>query len=256
MDAWNPNQYELFKNERSQPGRDLVALVRPTPGGRAIDLGCGAGELTELLHQHTQAGETLGIDTSQRMLDAARQRTSAGLRFEQANILELPAEPRWDVIFSNAALQWLPDHPALLAFLTERLRPGGQLAIQVPTMEDHPAHVVAKEVARQARFASALQGFEHQLDVPTANDYAHLLYALGYSEQNVRLQIYPHLLPGPEAAIEWIKGTLLTAYQNRLDADTYDDYLAEYSERLLSQLPNTRPYFYPYQRILLWGRLA
>jgi trans-aconitate 2-methyltransferase len=67
------------------------------------------------------------------------------------------------------------------------------------------------------------------------------------------LQIYPHALPGPEAAVEWNKGTLLTAYQDRLDAHLYDDFVAEYARRLLAQLPATRPCFYPYKRILVWG---
>lgn len=254
MDTWNPDQYELFKQERSQPGRDLIALIRPRRGQRVIDLGCGTGELTELLHRHCQAAETLGIDRSERMLEAAQLRAGHYLRFEQRDILGLPDEPIYDVIYSNAALQWLPDHEALFAALTRRLVAGGQLAVQVPTMEHHPAHVVAKEVAREPRFAAALNGYLHDLDVLSAEQYATILWRLGYLQQDVRLQIYPHVLPGPEAAIDWIKGTLLTAYQERLSAEMYEEFLAEYSRRLLAQLPSSRPYFYPYQRILIWGQ--
>ena len=254
MDTWNPSQYDLFKKERSQPGRDLIALLEPSPGGRALDLGCGTGELTSQLHRHLQTAETLGIDRSARMLHTAQQHVAPGLRFELGDILNLPSEPKYDVIFSNAALHWLPEHPALFEFLTSRLAPQGQLAVQVPTMESHPVHRVAKEVAREPRFAAALKGFVHQLDLPSAEVYAEMLWRLGYSRQNVRLQIYAHVLPGPESAVEWIKGTLLTAYQEKLDAATFAEFLAEYSQRLLAKLPAERPCFFPYQRILIWGR--
>ncbi len=170
--------------------------------------------------------------------------------------VKLPAEPKYDVIFSNAALQWLPDHPSLLKFVTSRLAPNGQLAVQVPTMEGHPVHRVAKDVAREPRFAAALQGYVHTLDLPSAEQYAEMLWRLGFVRQNVRLQIYAHILPGPEAAIEWIKGTLLTTYQEKLDATTFAEFLAEYSRRLLASLPAERPCFFPYQRILMWGRLV
>lgn len=255
MDPWNPRQYELFKAERSQPGRDLIALVRPRPGQRIIDLGCGTGELTAQLQQHCPASDLLGIDSSARMLIAAQKRSGAGLRFEVGDILALPLEPKYDVIFSNAALQWLPDHPALLAFLTERLPPGGQLAVQVPAMQNHPSHRVAAEVAREPRFARQLNGFVHAVLVPTPAEYAKILFELGYVEQNVRLQIYPHVLASPEGVIDWAKGTLLTAYEQRLDAETFGDFVAEYRRRLLDCIPATSPHFYPFQRILLWGQL-
>jgi len=254
MDTWNPAQYDLFKHERSQPGRDLIALVEPCPGGRVLDLGCGTGELTRQLHAHSRAAETLGLDRSARMLHAAQQQTAAGLRFELGDILALPDEPQWDVIFSNAALQWLPDHPTLFARLAQRLNPGGQLAVQVPTMEQHAVHRVAKDVARLPRFAAALDGFMHRLDLPSADAYAELYWRLGFDRPNVRLQIYPHVLPGPEDAVEWIKGTLLTAYENRLDRATFAEFLDEYRRRLLAELPQERPCFFPYQRILMWGR--
>jgi trans-aconitate 2-methyltransferase len=188
------------------------------------------------------------------MLHTAQPHAGRGLRFELGDMLKLPAEPKYDVIFSNAALHWLSDHPALFDFLTARLAPHGQLAVQVPTMEAHPVHSVAKEVAREPRFAAALQGCVHNLDLPSAEQYAEMLWRLGFARQNVRLQIYAHILPGPEAAIEWIKGTLLTTYQEKLDAATFDEFLAEYSQRLLARLPTERPCFFPYKRILIWGR--
>ena len=77
---------------------------------------------------------------------------------------------------------------------------------------------------------------------------------VGFEEQHVRLQIYPHVLPGPESVVEWVSGTFLTAYRSRLDADSYAAFLEEYGRRLIAALGPARPYFYTYPRVLIWGR--
>src|SRR6185436_2630784 len=116
-DAWDPLQYDRFRDERRAPFLDLLALVRPCAGLRAVDLGCGTGELTRILHERTGAAETLGVDRSRAMLEKSAAAAGGGLRFECAD-LRVPLAPgRWDLIFSNAALHWLPDHQALFADL-------------------------------------------------------------------------------------------------------------------------------------------
>src|SRR5438270_8854867 len=145
-DQWNPEQYDRFRDERSQPFFDLMALVEARPAMRVVDLGCGAGELTQLLHQTLKAGETLGLDSSAAMLAKSQALAGNGLRFEQRDIGEFAAEGEFDLVFSNAALHWLPCHESLLARLTAALKAGGQLAVQVPANNDHPTHVVAAEL--------------------------------------------------------------------------------------------------------------
>src|SRR4051812_32616510 len=146
-DKWNPAQYERFRDERSQPFFDLMALVEARPAMRVVDLGCGTGELTRLLHQTLRASETLGLDSSAAMLAKSQAFASDGLRFAQQDIDEFAAEGEFDLVFSNAALHWLQDHEALLTQLTKALKPSGQLAVQVPANDDHPTHVVAAELA-------------------------------------------------------------------------------------------------------------
>src|SRR5512140_1523706 len=110
---WRPEQYEKFRDERSAPFFDLLALVEPCPGGRVLDLGCGTGELTRALHARAQASETMGIDSSETMLVKSAAFAGEGLRFNQADIETFsPVEP-FDVVFSNAALQWVNGHEAL-----------------------------------------------------------------------------------------------------------------------------------------------
>src|SRR5690242_13183155 len=112
---WDPGQYERFKNERSRPFFDLLALVQPAPGGQAVDLGCGTGELTRELHRHLAASDTLGLDSSAEMLTRSAAFAGEGLTFQRGDIAAFADDTRWDVVFSNAALHWIPDHPALFA---------------------------------------------------------------------------------------------------------------------------------------------
>jgi trans-aconitate 2-methyltransferase len=255
-DTWDPAQYERFGDERSAPFFDLLALVEPCPGGQVVDLGCGTGELTRVLHERTGARETLGIDSSEAMLARSASHAGDGLRFELGDIAGwAPAEPL-DVVFSNAALHWVDDHPALFARLTSALAPGGQLAVQMPANHDHPSHLVAERVAGKAPFREALGGHVRRSPVLGPERYAELLHRLGYGSQHVRLQVYLHVLPEAEAVVEWVKGTLLTDYRRRLPERLYDEFLARYRALLVAELPDERPFPYPFKRILLWGRLS
>ena len=254
QDAWSPTQYERFRDERSQPFYDLLALVQPRPGMRVVDLGCGTGELTVELHRRLQARETLGVDSSAAMLAKSAAFAGNGVRFEHGDIAAFAASPPFDLVFSNAALHWLPDHAALLQRLTEAVAADGQLAVQVPANHDHPSHTVAHAVAHEAPFCDALGGYVRGKPVLEPAEYALLLHRLGYREQHVRLQVYGHRLASRTDVIEWVKGTLLTDYQRRLPAELWPQYLERYREQLLPQLEDARPYFYPFKRILFWGR--
>lgn len=253
-DTWNPDRYEQFRDERSRPFYDLLALVEPIPGGRAIDLGCGTGELTRELHRRAQAAETIGIDNSPAMLDRATPFAGAGLRFEARDIAALADGERFDLIFSNAALQWTPDHPRLVPWLAGHLNPGGQLAIQLPSMEGHPQHQIAAQVAGQAPFRDQLGGFAHHLEVLPPERYSEILFALGFVRQNVRLQMYPHRLADVDAAVDWARGTLLTSYQRRLSPEQFEAYVAEYRRQLKAAWGDPQPCLLVYQRLLIWGR--
>jgi len=251
-DAWNPNQYEHFKDERSQPFYDLLALCKPVPGGRVVDLGCGTGELTRVLHREIGAAETLGVDSSEAMLAKSVSFSGDGLRFARGDIASFP-ERGWNLVFSNAAIHWVDDHPTLFRNFSQMLKDGGQLAIQMPANHDHPSHIVAAEVAQEEPFRSALKGYVRHSPVLPPERYAELLDTLGFSEQHVRLQVYPHHLESRDGVVEWVKGTTLTDYQKRL-GPLYDEFVDRYRAKLLPMLDIRMPYFFPFKRILLWGR--
>ena len=251
---WDPNQYHRFRDERAQPFHDLLALCEPLPGGRALDLGCGTGELTRLMHERLALAETVGLDASETMLAEAQAQAGEGLRFEQGDIPAFADSAGYDLVFSNAALQWVDDHQTLIPRLAALVRPGGQLAFQVPANHDHISHVLAHELAAEEPFASALGGYVRTVPVMPPEWYAAELDRLGFAPQRTRLEVYGHHLDGPEGVIEWVKGTLLTDYRRRLPAGLYDDYLARYGGRLLRRLDGGSPYFYPFKRILAWAR--
>jgi trans-aconitate 2-methyltransferase len=265
-DTWNPDQYARFRDERSRPFYELMALVQPPAAGatmRVIDLGCGTGELTQVLHKHLAAGgarvETVGLDSSPSMLEKAGPLVGAGLRFVQEDIPTFAArlaagdEGPFDLIFSNAALQWVGEHPTLVTNLGKGLASGGQLAVQVPANGDHSSHLTAAEIAREEPFSTALGGHVRIFPILAPEEYATLLDKLGFAEQEVRLQVFGHHLGGREDVIEWVKGTLLTDYQKRLSAELWEEFLTRYRERLLPRLEDTRPYFYAFKRTLFWG---
>jgi trans-aconitate 2-methyltransferase len=255
-DTWNPAQYDKFQREREQPFFDLLAMVRPAPQLRAVDLGCGTGRLTRLMHQRLMAAETLGIDRSSNMLEVqAAEPTAAGLRFEVGTIESFPgSRGRFDLIVSNAAFHWVSDHGALLRRLAGALNPGGQLAFQVPASHDQPSHTVADELTTIEPYRSALGGWRREQPVLLPEQYARRLFELGFESQHVRLAVYPHVLAGPDAVIEWMKGTLLTEYERHLPAELFPQFVTDYRSRLLARLEDRTPLFFPFKRILCWGR--
>jgi trans-aconitate 2-methyltransferase len=255
--GWDPSQYDRFRDERRQPFHDLLALVRPVAGGRVVDLGCGTGELTRILHGAVGAGDTLGVDSSSAMLAATPALEGDGLHFSLGDISTWEGDG-YDLVFANASLQWVADHDRLLARLTKALSSGGQLAFQVPANGDHPAHRAIWPVAAEEPFAGALAGRlppDHTTNVLPPERYAVLLHQLGFADQHVRLQVYGHLLASTAEVVEWVKGTALTPWQALLDPALYDQFVARYRQVLIAQLGESRPYFYPFKRILAWGRL-
>jgi trans-aconitate 2-methyltransferase len=244
---WDPSQYERFKDERAQPFRDLASLIERRPRMRIVDLGCGTGELTRELHHQLAAEETVGVDSSETMLLKSASFGSEVLRFQRGEIEAFVADRPFDLIFSNAALHWIPDHEHLFAKLVALLSPHGQLAVQMPANHDHPSHRIAAELAPSF-------GLEpRSVSVLPPERYAALLHRLGFTRQHVRLQVYGHVLPSTADVVEWTKGSTLTPYRDALPAGQYEEFLARYTERVVTELGKVSPYFYTFKRVLLWG---
>jgi trans-aconitate 2-methyltransferase len=253
-DRWDVAQYHRFRKERRQPWEDLVTLVEARPDMRVVDLGCGSGELTRELAERFDAKSVLGIDSSAAMLEQAGADTR--VTFELGDVATHPIGHDLDLVFSSAALHWLPDHAALFERMRRALGPAGQLAVQMPANFEQPTHTTAIEIAGEAPFADVLGQRRSGAAIESPETYALLLHRLGFRRQLVRQQIYLHLLPSKTEVVEWVKGSVLTWYRARLGEELFAAFLARYSERLLAQLPDERPYPLTYRRMLLWGSLA
>ena len=248
--TWNPEQYQKFTKERDEPFYDLLKLIVPKKDMSVVDLGCGTGRLTQILHNTLKAKKTLGIDSSQTMLQESSNIKEPGLSFELRNIDEFHSSEKFDLIFSNAALQWLPDHHQLLKKLSEFLKPEGQIAIQVPANFDYPTHKIAQKLAEESPFVEIIQN-QRPLSVLKIEEYAVLLNELGFKHQNVKCQVYGHTLESTESVVEWVKGSLLSFYREKLSSALYNQFLAEYRNRILTHFGNKSPFFMPFKRILI-----
>jgi trans-aconitate 2-methyltransferase len=254
---WNPAQYARFRQERSKPFWDLASLIERRPGMRITDLGCGPGDLTFELHTALRAAETIGVDSSEAMFAETKRHAAAGLSFVQADLRAFAAQPEnqqaFDLVLSNATLQWVPEQAQVIESLTGLLKPDGQLAFQVPSNQDHASHVTAQEVIQESPFREAVGGHVRVFSNLSLEAYAILLDRLGYARQQVRMQVYVHHLASREDVVEWVRGSFLTDYQKRMPAALFEEFLERYRARLMSRLDDTRPYVYPFKRILVWG---
>jgi trans-aconitate 2-methyltransferase len=258
-DAWDPAVYDRFKEERAAPFRDLLALIEPVPGGRAVDLGCGTGDLTAELVAATGITSCTGIDNSPTMLArAAAHARPPSLAFVEGDLGAWAEPGACDLVVANASLQWVPDHPAVLRRWVGSLKPGGQLAVQVPYNHEHASHRAATAVSFMEQFLPLFPAGPPPDPVAVnclaPERYALLLNELGLEDVHVRMQVYLHRLEGVEDLVDWAQGTTLTRFRRVLDDEAFEDFVYWYRERLLETEGQRRPYWYPFKRILLWGR--
>jgi trans-aconitate 2-methyltransferase len=249
---WDPKQYHKFQAERSAPFFDLLALVDIRPDLKVVDLGCGTGELTRQLADALPNSAVTGLDSSSQMLDAARAASysSANLRFEQGDQAQLTGS--WDLIFSNAALQWSENQMELITSLYARLAPGGQIAVQVPSNHNHISHQLYRETAGEGPFQSVLKGFQRYAPVLSIDEYARIFFECGAENIVVFEKVYPHVLEDSDAVVEWISGTALVPYFERL-GDDREEFVEALRTKMRAALPET-PVFYPFRRTLFSAR--
>jgi trans-aconitate 2-methyltransferase len=253
---WDPEQYRRFADERAQPFHDLLDRLGSGPFDRAVDLGCGPGELTASAAERLSVGQITGLDNSPTMLASASAHASERVAFAEADIATWTSDGDYDLVLAAASLQWVPDHRTVLARWVAALAPGGRIAVQVPANSHSPTHVVAARVAQREPHRSAFGPSGPPPDPVASNvlrpdEYARILHDLGCVDIDVDLHVYPHVLPTTRHAVEWVKGTTLTRFRSALSAAEYDALLAEYEHELIAEMGDHEPCFFPFSRILL-----
>ncbi|WP_454832634.1 trans-aconitate 2-methyltransferase [Pseudoxanthomonas wuyuanensis] len=232
--TWSAAQYTRFEDERTRPVVDLVAAIARDDARTAIDLGCGPGNSTEALAARYPAAVVRGLDSSDDMIRAARERLP-DIAFEVADIARWRATAPMDVILANASLQWLPDHAVLYPRLVAQLAAGGCLAVQTPDNLAEPAHRIARNVAMQEPWSGKLAHVAHP-DRHDAAWYYALLKPL-CARVDVWRTTYFHPLPDHDAIVEWFKGSALRPYLAPLDVEERQAFLAAYRKGIAAAYP-------------------
>jgi trans-aconitate 2-methyltransferase len=233
---WNPELYRRFEDERTRPARELLARVELTNAARVYDLGCGPGNSTELLLERFPTAQVIGTDNSETMLESARQRLPA-CRFELSDIAQWQPADAPDLIYANAALQWVADHETLVPRLFKLLAPGGVLAIQMPDNRDEPTHHLMREVATLDPWASSIgNAAAIRTKILALNAYYDLL-AADAAEVDVWRTAYQHPMDTPAAIVEWVRSTGLRPFIDPLSPAYRDGFLAEYERRIARAYP-------------------
>jgi trans-aconitate 2-methyltransferase len=247
MPSWNADQYLKFEEERTQPCRDLAARLPVESVRSIVDLGCGPGNSTRILAEKWPNARITGVDNSASMIDVAR-REQPEHQWVVSDITQWSADERehFDAVFSNAALQWVPDHATLYPRLFARVAPGGSIAVQIPSDFNSLPHRLMREVAspdlKVKEWHAHSPGFYYDLLAPLS----------------ARVELweteYQHVLPNADAIVEWYKGTGLRPFLEALTTDSdRTQFLAEYLKRIRAAYP-LRPdgkVLFPFRRLFV-----
>lgn len=215
MSEWNSEQYLKFKSQRTQPAVDLAKRITAGQPKNVLDIGCGPGNSTSVLKERFPNAEILGVDSSANMIEKAKE-SYPDLDFRICDVVsELDKLDTYDVIFSNACLQWIPNHREFIPRVFKKLNKNGVLAVQIPMNGEEPLFKVIGEVVSEPRWKFSDMSIETN-EVLCPEEYFDILSALTESF-DVWETVYYHGMPSVQAMIEWVKGTRLRPYINALD---------------------------------------
>lgn len=258
---WSPAQYDLFADHRATPFFDLTSRIADDPTGpgprRIVDLGCGPGSLTRTLATRWPASEVVGLDSSAEMIDTATQQGDLppNLRFERGDIAQWAPGPHDDVVVTNAALQWVPEHRDLLPGWLRALPEGAWFALQVPGSSTNESHRILRTLAAEPRWAPTLAAvIRPEENVASAAGYLETMLGRGLSAVAWETT-YEHQLTGADPVLEWVRGTALRPLLAALDEVDAIAFEGEYALRLREAYPET-PFgtIYPFRRIFAVGQ--
>lgn len=252
--AWNPDQYLMFSGHRLRPALDLLLRIPDFPARHVADLGAGAGNVTKLLQERWPEADVTAVEGSAEMV--ATGRTAArGVSWVQADLGAWQAPKQFDVIYSNAALHWLPEHDKLFPRLIASVAPGGILAVQMPRNFEAPSHTLIAETALSGRWRGKL---EHLVTPPPVQgpSFYHGLLAPLSQTLDIWETEYLQVLQGENPVKEWTKGTWLMRYLDVLEAAEKVAFEAAYAERVAKAYPPTASgeTLFPFRRLFMIAR--
>ena len=217
MPSWDANLYLKFTGERTQPSIDLISRISLADPRRVIDLGCGPGNSTAILRQRWPAAEIVGLDNSREMIATASQ-AHPDWTWVESDIETWTTPVPFDLVFSNAALHWVPNHAELMPRLLSQVRPQGALAIQMPAHFRSPVHELMIEIASNPSWQANMGDAIHAIKVERPAFYYDLLNP-HVSKLDLWETEYIHVMSSPAAILEWIRGTGLRPFLEALPSE-------------------------------------
>jgi trans-aconitate 2-methyltransferase len=234
MNDWSPVTYLKFEDERTRPARDLLAHVRSDHVRKAVDVGCGPGNSTELLAVRYPEAEIIGIDNSPAMLEEARRRLP-DVRFEFMDAAIWTPDSRVDLVFANATYHWIPGHLEQLTRVLSSLSAGATLAVQMPDNTEEPTHQLMSEVALARPWRARLTGAVRS-PLPTARAYYEALKPAA-ARLDIWRTAYHHVLPSAAAIVDFVRATGLRRFLDPLEESERAEFLAMYTDRIAAAYP-------------------
>ena len=258
MHTWDPERYHRFADERGRPFVELLRRIEVAAPQAVVDLGCGTGNLTSLLAARWPDAHVLGLDSSPEMVHRAQQAPGIQARVQDISAWVRNPQPSpagIDVLVSNAALQWVPDHLDLLLPMTQRVAPGGRLAFSVPANFEEPSHTIRAELAAEPAYA------QHTATLPRlrthdAATYLRALHSLGCTVDAWETT-YLHVLHGPDPVFDWVSGTGARPTLQALPEGLRQRFETELKDRLRRAYPDDGyGVVLPFRRVFVVARTA
>jgi len=236
-DVWDPDAYLQWTHPRTRAVRDLLGSVHHADPRLIVDLGCGPGNNTELISDRWPDAYVLGIDSSPRMIEAARSRQRVGrLEFREGDLAEWEPGDTPDIVLASAVLQWVPDHLRLLPRLAGFLGAGGVLGFQLPGGVADSIMGVARELAATQPWRDKLRDAWDSATVHSPIGYLSVLADAGL-EADAWETHYWFPLAGEGSLTEYAAGSVLRPALARLSPDDADRFLAQYAGRQRAEQP-------------------
>lgn len=252
---WDPEKYNQFKSIRYQPFFDLAALISADGLENAVDIGCGTGEQTKILSEKFQSAQFLGIDPSREMLAKSAALESSNLHFRNATVNDFitsNAGQHWDLIFSNAALQWSDNHKELFPRLISLLSDKGQFAIQMPVQKENILNKLLLGLVTKKPFVDYLKGWRRESPLLSIDEYAQILFENGLNGIQINQKVYPIIANTPDKLFDFIAGSSLIPYLERMSESEQELFVKEYKTRIQKEFKRF-PAIYAFKRLLLYG---
>ena len=212
---WSAEQYSKFERERTIPALDLVNAIEVSGVQSILDVGCGPGNSTAVLKKRFPDAHIIGVDNSDDML-ASAQKKHPDLAFRKVDVPNELDEigQKFDIVFSNACLQWIPNHTELLRKLMSLVNDGGVLAVQMPSQEKLPLRKLVQDVAASGTWADKIS-VARKSNLLAESEYFDVLSEIA-SDFSLWETAYFHAMPSHEAIVEWYKSTGLRPYLEQL----------------------------------------